>query len=70
MGDYKKLSNEVGGNDTTLPEDVSDEMRKLLADYSALPAKTFEDIVSFHIAFERIHPLPGRKWPCRPSDPL
>ena len=32
-------------------------MRKLLADYNALPTKTFEDIVAFHVAFESIHPF-------------
>jgi len=58
VGEYKKLPNEVGGNDTTLPENVAGEMRKLLADYNALPAKTLEDIVAFHVAFERIiHPF-------------
>ena len=57
VGDYKKLPNEVGGNDTTLPEDVTGEMRKLLSSYNALPAKTLEDIVAFHVAFERIHPF-------------
>ncbi len=57
VGEYKKLPNEVGGNSTTLPENVADEIRKLLAEYNALPAKTFEDIVAFHVAFERIHPF-------------
>ena len=57
VGEYKKLPNEVGGNDTTLPENVSDEIRKLLASYNELPSKTFEDIVAFHVAFERIHPF-------------
>ena len=57
VGEYKKLPNEVGGSDTTLPENVGAEMRKLLASYNALPAKTFEDIVAFHVAFERIHPF-------------
>lgn len=57
VGEYKKLPNEVGGSDTTLPEDVAAEMRKLLASYHALPTKTFEDIVAFHVAFERIHPF-------------
>jgi Fic family protein len=57
VGEYKKLPNEVGGNDTTLPENVSDEIRKLLAGYNALPSKTFEDIVAFRVAFERIHPF-------------
>ena len=57
VGEYKKLPNEVGGSDTTLPEQVGEEMRKLLASYNALPAKTFEDFVAFHVAFERIHPF-------------
>ena len=57
VGEYKKLPNEVGGNDTTLPENVAGEIRKLLADYNALPSKTFEAIVAFHVAFERIHPF-------------
>ena len=57
VGEYKKLPNEVGGNDTTLPENVAEEIRKLLAEYNALPSKTFEDIVAFHAAFERIHPF-------------
>ena len=57
VGEYKKLPNEVGGSDTTLPENVGAEMRKLLANYHALPAKTFEDIVAFHVTFERIHPF-------------
>ena len=57
VGEYKKLPNEVGGSDTTLPENVGAEMRELLASYNALPTKTFEDIVAFHVAFERIHPF-------------
>ena len=57
VGEYKRLPNEVGGNDTTLPENVAGEMQTLLADYNALPVKTFEDIVAFHVAFERIHPF-------------
>ena len=40
VGEYKKLPNEVGGNGTTLPENVAEEIRKLLADYNALPSKT------------------------------
>ena len=57
VGEYKRLPNEVGGNDTTQPENVAGEMRTILADYNALPFKTFEDIVAFHVAFERIHPF-------------
>ena len=57
VGEYKKLPNEVGGADTALPEEVAGKMRQLLHHYNALPAKTFEDIVAFHVAFERIHPF-------------
>ena len=57
VGKYKKLPNEVVGNDTALPENVASEMHKLLADYNALPAKTFKNIVAFHVAFERTHPF-------------
>lgn len=57
VGDYKKLPNEVGGDDTALPEEVPGKMRDLLMNYNALPAKTFEDAVAFHAAFEQLHPF-------------
>lgn len=57
VGDYKKLPNEVGGTSTTLPEDVAGSMRKLLSEYNSTKAKTFDDIVAFHVAFEKIHPF-------------
>lgn len=57
VGDYKKLPNEVGGMDTALPEEVSDKMKALLAEYHAKDKKTFEDILDFHVKFERIHPF-------------
>ena len=57
VGDYKKLPNEVGGMQTTLPEEVADRMKALLADYNTKEEKTFEDILDFHVKFERIHPF-------------
>lgn len=57
VGAYKRLPNDVGGHDTTLPEQVAEQMQRLLTDYHARPVKTFEDIVAFHVAFERIHPF-------------
>lgn len=57
VGDYKKLPNEVGGMDTTAPEDVSAEMKKLLTEYNAIENKTFDDLLDFHYNFERIHPF-------------
>lgn len=57
VGAYKKLPNEVGGRETTAPEQVADAIKKLLVDYNRLSAKTFEEIIAFHVAFERIHPF-------------
>ena len=57
VGDYKKLPNEVGGRDTVLPEEVADKIKALLTEYSAKTEKTFEDILDFHVKFERIHPF-------------
>ena len=57
VGDYEKLPNEVGGMDTALPEEVADKMKVLLMEYNAKEEKTFEDILDFHVKFERIHPF-------------
>ena len=57
VGDYKRLANEVGGNDTCLPRDVHREMKNLLSDYNSVKKKSFEDILDFHVRFERIHPF-------------
>ncbi len=57
VGDYKKLPNEVGGRETTLPEDVSAKMKKLLTDYNSKENVTLHDIIEFHVRFERIHPF-------------
>ena len=57
VGDYKKLPNEVGGRDTTLPENVAAEMKALIASYNTEKEKSFEDILDFHYRFERIHPF-------------
>lgn len=57
VGAYKKFPNEVGGLETTLPEEVGDMMRRLLAEYNSKTDKTLEDILEFHAKFERIHPF-------------
>lgn len=57
VGDYKKMPNEVGGMDTALPEEVADKMKELLTEYNSNEEKSFEDILDFHVKFERIHPL-------------
>ena len=57
VGDYKKLPNEVGGMETAAPEDVSEKMKTLLSEYNQKEEKTFEDILDFHVKFEKIHPF-------------
>ena len=57
VGDYKKLPNEVGGKETTEPEKVSAEMKKLLSDYNGKNTKDLNDLLDFHYKFESIHPF-------------
>ena len=57
VGEYKKLPNEVGGKETTLPEEVAAKMKLLLTEYNSKETKTFYDILDFHVRFERIHPF-------------
>lgn len=57
VGNYKKLPNEVGGRETTLPKEVSVEMKRLLDAYNSKETVTLEDILDFHVRFERIHPF-------------
>ncbi|MGM9581134.1 MAG: Fic family protein [Anaerovibrio sp.] len=56
-GDYKRLPNEVGGMETALPEEVAGKMKALLSEYNAKREKSLEDILAFHVRFERIHPF-------------
>ena len=42
---------------TALPEDVADRMKELLAEYNSKVEVSFEDILDFHVKFERIHPF-------------
>lgn len=57
VGEYKLLPNEVGGGDTCPPEEVHSRMKDLLAVYNAKKQKALEDILDFHVQFERIHPF-------------
>lgn len=57
VGEYKRLPNEVGGMDTTLPEEVHTEMKALLKAYNSIKKKTLEDIIDLHQRFEAIHPF-------------
>lgn len=57
VGDYKRLPNSVGEEETTRPEDVHDQMKSILADFNALKKVAFDDLLDFHVRFERIHPF-------------
>lgn len=57
VGDYKRFENEVGGNPTTKPEKVAEEMKQLLKEYNAEKSKTLREIIAFHYEFEKIHPF-------------
>ncbi|MBR2741578.1 Fic family protein [Candidatus Saccharibacteria bacterium] len=57
VGDYKKLPNEVGGQETTAPDKVAEEMRKLLKKYRARKVLDLHDLLAFHYEFEKIHPF-------------
>ena len=57
VGDYKRLANEVGGEETAQPSDVHQRMKERLAEYNSLKHIEFDDILDFHVQFERIHPF-------------
>ncbi|MBE6331831.1 MAG: Fic family protein [Bacteroidales bacterium] len=57
VGDYKKLANEVGGQETCSPKEVHRQMKALLSDYNRCRRKTLAEILDFHVRFERIHPF-------------
>lgn len=57
VGDYKRLPNEVGGLETTHPELVLQEMNKLMDWYNKKQIHSIEEIIEFHVRFEKIHPF-------------
>lgn len=57
VGKFKKLKNYVGDIETSLPENVSKDMEDLLLWYHSLTNITLEDIIEFHVRFEKIHPF-------------
>lgn len=57
VGEFKKLKNYVGDIETSLPENVSKDMEDLLLWYHSLTNITLEEIIEFHVKFEKIHPF-------------
>ena len=56
VGDFKRLPNEVGGEETCPPEQVAERMEEMLSDDQS-SKRQFEDILNLHVRFERIHPF-------------
>ena len=57
VGAYKLLPNEVGGIETSSPENVHADVKALLKEYHAHKQQTFDDLLDFHCRFEQIHPF-------------
>ena len=57
VGDYKHLPKEVGGEETSKPKEVHSHMKNLIDKYNAIKTVKFDDILDFHVIFERIHPF-------------
>lgn len=57
LGNWKKLPNEVGGAETTKPENVENEIDQLNEWYLKRENTNFETIVEYHYRFEKIHPF-------------
>ena len=57
VGNYKRLANAVGEEETAQPKEVHKKLKALLAEYNAKKQQTIDDILDFHVQFERIHPF-------------
>ena len=60
VGGFKVVPNKIGlinVVDTSKPEEVEKDIDNLLTWYKGLKNITIEDIIEFHVKFERIHPF-------------
>ena len=57
VGEWKKLPNEVGGTETSLPKNVEADMNNLNEWYNSILEIEFENVVEYHYRFEKIHPF-------------
>lgn len=57
LGDYKQLPNEVGGKETTPPEEVKKQISALLKQYNVVKEKKLVELLDFYYQFELIHPF-------------
>ena len=60
IGGFKIVPNIIGLVEivkTSNPQDVENDLNQLLKEYRKLDKITIEDIIHFHVLFERIHPF-------------
>ena len=57
VGDYKKIVNEAGNMRTSTPRQTPKDMVKLMEWYNSLEKITINEIIEFHVRFEKIHPF-------------
>lgn len=59
VGEFKRYANVIGGGEvaTTPPERVAREVDRLIGSYEQADARSLDDLLAFHVAFERIHPF-------------
>ena len=60
VGGFKIVPNKIGlinVINTSNPEEVEKDLDKLLSCYKKIKKITLEDIIEFHVRFERIHPF-------------
>lgn len=58
VGDYKKVPNLIGSTiETAAPNEVPQLMKSLLQSYNELERLSLNDIIDFHVSFEKIHPF-------------
>lgn len=57
IGGFKKRPNFVGNSTTTRPQLVESELTNLVKNYQRNLEVSLENIIDFHVAFEKIHPF-------------
>lgn len=57
VGAYKKLANEVGGQETARPDEVQQRMNELEDWYNKQTIQNIQTLAEYHWRFENIHPF-------------
>ena len=57
VGDYKKFTNIVNDIETSHPDEVHEDMKRLLSTENLKVPLDFDGLLDFHASFEKIHPF-------------